>query len=162
MGLGDFRKIPNGTGGVEDRLSVLWHHGVRTGRLTPAEFVAVTSTNTAKIFNVYPRKGAITAGADADLVVWDPDKTRTISAKTHHQNIDFNIYEGMEVTGNAAVTLSRGMVVWENDQLETERGRGKYVDRPCWATFWDAQKTRNRLAEPTPVQRVLPTPSSKG
>jgi dihydropyrimidinase len=156
MGLGDFRKIPNGTGGIEDRMGVLWHHGVRTGRLTPAEFVAVTSTNTAKIFNVFPRKGAIAPGSDADLVVWDPAKTRVISAKTHHQNIDFNIYEGMEIVGNAAVTLSRGMVVWEDDQLETERGRGVYVDRPCWAPFWDAQKTRNQLAEPTPVERVLP------
>ncbi|MEX1363412.1 MAG: dihydropyrimidinase [Nannocystaceae bacterium] len=161
MGLEDFRKIPNGTGGVEDRLSVLWHHGVRTGRLTPAEFVAVTSTNTAKIFNIHPRKGTIAPGADADLVVWDPTKTRTISAKTHHQNIDFNIYEGMEVTGNAAVTLSRGMVVWQDGQLTTERGRGKYIDRPCWATYWDSQKTRNRLAEPTPVERVLPTDTTQ-
>jgi dihydropyrimidinase len=107
-GLDDFRKIPNGTGGVEDRMGVLWHHGVRTGRLTPSEFVAVTSTNTAKIFNIHPKKGALAPGADADLVVWDPEKTRTISAKTHHQNIDFNIYEGMTITGNAAVTLSRG------------------------------------------------------
>lgn len=156
MGLGDFRKIPNGTGGVEDRLSVLWHHGVRTGRLTPAEFVAVTSTNTAKIFNIFPRKGVIAPGSDADIVVWDPSATRTISAKTHHQNIDMNIYEGMEVTGSAAVTLSRGMVVWEDGELKTERGRGRYVDRPCWAPYWDSQKARNTLAEPRPVERVLP------
>ncbi|MEM7160652.1 MAG: dihydropyrimidinase [Myxococcota bacterium] len=155
-GLEDFRLIPNGTGGVEDRLSVLWHHGVRTGRLTPAEFVAVTSTNSAKIFNIFPRKGAIMKGADADIVVWDPNATRTISAKTHHQNIDFNIYEGMEVTGNAAVTVSRGMVVWENGELKTERGRGKYIDRPCWAPYWDSQKSRNEHAEPSPVERVLP------
>ncbi len=155
-GLDDFRKIPNGTGGVEDRMGVLWHHGVRTGRLTPSEFVAATSANAAKIFNIYPKKGTIQPGSDADIVVWDPDKTRTISAKTHHQNIDFNIYEGMTVTGNAAVTLSRGRVLWENDQLKTERGTGKYVDRPCFPEYWNAQKLRNRIAEPTRVERAKP------
>ena len=107
MGKDDFRKIPNGTGGIEDRMGVLWHHGVRTGKLTPSQFVAVTSTNTARIFNIWPKKGTLQPGADADIVVWDPNKTRTISAETHHQNIDFNIYEGMEITGNAAVTMSR-------------------------------------------------------
>jgi dihydroorotase-like cyclic amidohydrolase len=75
-------------------MSVLWGHGVRTGRLTPTEFVAVTSTNRAKIFNIYPRKGTVEVGADADLVLWDPEGSRTISAKKHHQNVDFNIYEG--------------------------------------------------------------------
>ncbi len=152
-GVDDFRKIPNGTGGIEDRMSVLWHHGVRTGRLTPSQFVAVTSTNCARIFNIHPRKGALVAGADADIVVWDPNKSRTISASTHHQNIDFNIYEGMEVIGNAAVTLSRGRVVWENDELKTERGTGKYVNRPAFASFWEAQNRRNALSVPTGVQR---------
>ncbi len=156
-GLEDFRKIPNGTNGVEDRMGVLWHHGVRTGRLTPGEFVAVTSANAAKIFNMYPKKGTIAPGSDADIVVWDPNKSRTISAKTHHQNIDFNIYEGMTVVGNAAVTLSRGRVLWEKDQLSTEKGTGKHVDRPCFAPYWDAQKLKNSLAEPTAVKRVLPT-----
>ncbi len=153
MGRDDFRQIPNGTGGIEDRMGVLWHHGVRTGRLTPSEFVAATSTNAARIFNIYPRKGAILPGADADLVVWDPNLTRTISARTHHQNIDFNIYEGMEITGNAAVTLSRGMVVWERGELRTERGRGQYVDRPPFAPYWESQRLRNQLAEPVPVDR---------
>ena len=158
-GLEDFRKIPNGTGGIEDRMSILWHHGVRTGRLTPSEFVAVTSSNTAKIFNIFPQKGALIAGADADIVIWDPAKTRTISAETHHQNIDFNIYEGMEVTGNAAITLSRGLVVWEDGELKTVRGRGRYVNRPCAAPYWDSQGKRNTLAEPTKVERTLPKPS---
>jgi len=152
-GIDDFRMIPNGTGGIEDRLGVLWHHGVRTGKLSPSDFVRVTSTNTAKIFNIFPKKGAIMAGADADIVIWDPNKTRTISAKTHHQNIDFNIYEGMEITGNAAITLSRGLVVWENDELKTVRGRGRYIDRPCNAPFWSTQHRRNALAEPTRVER---------
>ena len=153
-GKDDFRSIPNGTGGIEDRMGVLWHHGVRTGKLTPSQFVAVTSTNTARIFNIFPQKGALQPGADADIVVWDPNKTRTISAETHHQNIDFNIYEGMEITGNAAVTISRGMVVWENDELKTERGRGRYINRPCNAFFWDAQRKRNELSEPSAVDRT--------
>ena len=152
-GKDDFRKIPNGTGGIEDRMGVLWHHGVRTGRLTPSQFVAATSTNTARIFNLYPKKGTIQAGADADLVIWDPDLTRRISASTHHQNIDFNIYEGMEITGNAAVTLSRGRVVWEDGQLKTERGTGRYINRPCFADYWSAQGSRNALTRPTGVHR---------
>jgi dihydropyrimidinase len=155
-GLNDFRKIPNGTGGVEDRMSVLWHHGVRTGKLTPSEFVAVTSTNTAKIFNIFPQKGSMQVGADADLVIWDPSKTRTISKATHHQNIDFNIYEGMQVTGLAEVTLSRGKVVWQNGKLETQKGAGKYINRPCHANFLAAQNKRNAQNTVLPVERKLP------
>jgi len=155
--VGDFRKIPNGTGGIEDRMSVLWHHGVRTGRLTPSEFVAVTSTNTARIFNIHPRKGTIAPGGDADIVVWDPAKSRTISAKTHHQKVDTNIYEGMTVTGNAAVTLGRGRVLWENGKLTTEPGWGRYIDRPCHADFAYAQDLRNKAVEPRGVQRKLPS-----
>lgn len=152
-GRDDFRAIPNGTGGVEDRMSVLWHHGVRTGKLTPSEFVAVTSTNTAKIFNIHPQKGSMAVGADADVVIWDPEASRTISKDTHHQNVDFNIYEGMEVTGVAATTLSRGRVVWEDGQLKTERGTGKYIKRKPFAPYWAAQQRKNALAEPTAVDR---------
>ena len=153
MGKEDFRSIPNGTNGVEDRMSVLWHHGVRTGRLTPNEFVAVTSTNAAKIFNIHPKKGALAVGADADIVVWDPEGTRHISAKTHHQNIDFNIYEGMEVIGVPAVTLSRGRVVWEGGQLHTERGTGRHVNRPCFAPYIDAMRKTREQNTPSPVDR---------
>jgi dihydropyrimidinase len=126
---------------------------VRTGKLSPSQFVAATSSNCAKIFNIFPKKVAIMPGADADIVIWDPTASRTISAKTHHQNIDFNIYEGMEVTGNAATTLSRGLVVWEDGQLKTVRGRGQYINRPCNAPYWASQNRRNALAEPTPVDR---------
>jgi len=153
MGKDDFRKIPNGTAGVEDRMAALWTHGVRTGRLTPSEFVKVTSTNAAQIFNIYPRKGAIAPGADADVVIWDPAATKTISARTHHQNIDFNIFEGMEVTGLARTTFSRGEVVWDDGDLRAARGRGRHIERPCFPSYWEAQSTRNRLAEPTPVER---------
>jgi hypothetical protein len=120
MGKDDFRSIPNGTAGIENRMEVLWHHGVGQGRLTMNEFVAVTSTNAAQIFNIYPRKGSVSVGADADIVVWDPGASKTISAKTHHQKVDYNIFEGMEVKGCASHTLSQGKVVWADGQLDVE------------------------------------------
>ncbi|MDA0186794.1 MAG: dihydropyrimidinase, partial [Proteobacteria bacterium] len=99
FGIGDFSKIPNGTGGLEDRMPMLWTHGVATGRITPNEFVAITSTNIAKILNCYPKKGAILVGADADVVVWDPTKEKTIAAKTQQSAIDYNVFEGHKVKG---------------------------------------------------------------
>ena len=153
MGKDDFRLIPNGTAGIENRMEVLWHHGVGTGRLTMNEFVKVTSANAAQIFNIYPRKGSVSVGADADIVVWDPEATKTISAKTHHQKVDYNIFEGMTVTGCASHTISRGKVVWADGQLQVERGAGRYVDRPPFAAFYEALKTQARRAEPTPVKR---------
>jgi len=152
-GKDDFRLIPNGTAGVENRLEVLWHHGVGTGRLTKNEFVRITSTNAAQIFNVYPRKGSVSVGADADIVVWDPTATKTISAKTHHQNIDYNIFEGMTVTGCASHTISQGRVVYADGQLEVERGAGRYVDRPPYAPFYDALKIQAEQSEPVAVPR---------
>ena len=153
MGLDDFRKIPNGTAGVEDRLAVLWTHGVRTGRLTMNEFVAVTSTKAAQIFNIYPRKGAVRVGSDADIVVWDPERTRTISAETHHQNIDFNIYEGMEVTGNPLTTISQGKVVYHDGEVRSVRGAGRHIDRPCFAPYYDAIEKDRAHNAPTAVER---------
>ena len=152
-GKDDFRIIPNGTAGIENRLEVLWHHGVSTGRLTMNEFVRVTSTNAAQIFNIYPRKGSISVGADADIVVWDPAASKTISAKTHHQNIDYNIFEGMTVTGCASHTISQGNVVYADGKLDVERGAGRYVDRPVFAPYYDALKIQAERAEPVPVQR---------
>ncbi len=119
-GKDDFRKTPNGTAGVENRMEVLWHHGVNTGLFNMNEFVKLTSTNAAQIFNIYPRKGSISVGADADIVVWDPEATKTISAKTHHQNIDYNIFEGMEVKGCASHTISAAKVVYANGELKVE------------------------------------------
>jgi dihydropyrimidinase len=141
-GRDDFTRIPNGTGGVEDRLSVLWDRGVVSGRLTPNEFVRITSTNTAQIFNIYPRKGVIAAGADADIVLWDPDGRRTISHETHHQNIDFNVFEGMTVQGLARHTVSRGRVVWTDGDLRTVKGAGRYVPRPCFSPATEAASRR--------------------
>jgi dihydropyrimidinase len=132
MGRDNFTKIPNGTGGIEDRLMVLWTHGVNTGRLTPSQFVALTSTNSAKIFNLYPRKGSISAGADADIVVWDPKATRTLSAKTHHQKVDFSIFEGMKMTGVPSHTVSHGKIVYKNGELRAVKGAGRYIKRPAF------------------------------
>ena len=113
----------------------------------------MTSTHAAQIFNIYPRKGAIAVGSDADLVVWDPEGTRRISAETHHQNIDYNIFEGMEVTGIPAVTVSQGRVVWQDGELKTVRGAGRYINRPCFASYYDAVMTSRKRSEPTPVER---------
>ncbi|RTZ81616.1 MAG: dihydropyrimidinase [SAR324 cluster bacterium] len=153
MGKDDFRKIPNGTGGIEDRMHVLWTHGVNTGRLTISEFVAVTSTNSAKIFNIYPRKGMIAAGSDADLAIFDPQATHTISVKTHHQNVDFNIFEGMELTGINVATVSQGKVVYKDGDVRTDRGVGRYVDRPCFAPYYAAVEKRSSATAPTSVDR---------
>ncbi|MCG4256640.1 dihydropyrimidinase [Acetobacter senegalensis] len=131
-GKADFTRIPNGTPGIEDRMSVLWHFGVKSGKLTPENFVALTSTNTARIFNMYPRKGSITIGADADIVLWDPTAERTISAATHHQNVDYNIYEGMTVSGLARKTISNGKLVWDNGDLKAVKGAGRYLERPAY------------------------------
>ena len=153
MGKDDFRGIPNGTAGVENRMEVLWHHGVSTGRLTMNEFVRVTSTNAAQIFNIYPRKGSISVGADADIVVWDPAASKTISAKTHHQNVDFNIFEGMTVTGCASHTISQGKVVYADGELRVTRGAGRYINRPPYASYYDAIQKQVELAKPQPVER---------
>jgi dihydropyrimidinase len=154
MGKEDFTRIPNGTAGVEHRMSVLWSEGVRTGRMTPQEFVAVTSTNCAQIFNIYPRRGRIAPGADAGIVVWDPDGTQTLSAKTHHQNVDFTVFEGLEVTGIPAVTVSDGKVAWRDGQLTVERGAGKYIHRPTFAPVYGAVNIRNEVLKPRPVERT--------
>ncbi|MEQ9562461.1 MAG: amidohydrolase family protein, partial [Woeseiaceae bacterium] len=152
-GKADFRQIPNGTAGIEKRMEVLWHHAVSPGRLTANEFVQVTSTNAAQVFNIFPRKGSISTGADADVVVWDPKATKTISAKTHHQNIDFNIFEGMEITGCASHTISRGKLVYANGKLDVERGAGRYVDRPAFAPYYSALARQAELKRPSAVKR---------
>jgi len=153
MGIDNFTMIPNGTGGIEDRMAVLWTAGVATGRLTMNEFVAATSSNAAKIYNIYPRKGAIEVGADADLVVWDPGASKTISAKTHHMNLDVNVFEGMVVTGLSAVTLSQGKVVWQDGQLKVERGAGRCVPRPTHHPAFVSTEKLNQARRPKPVKR---------
>ena len=152
-GKDDFRLTPNGTAGVENRMEVLWHHGVNTGRFNMNEFVKLTSTNAAQIFNIYPRKGSISVGADADIVVWDPEASKTISAKTHHQNIDFNIFEGMKVKGCASHTISAAKVVYANGELKVERGAGKYIERPAYASFYQGLDRQAEINKPKSVIR---------
>ncbi|MEO9612489.1 MAG: dihydropyrimidinase [Nitratireductor sp.] len=152
-GLGDFTKIPNGTGGLEDRLPVLWTYGVSTGRLTMNEFVAVTSTNPAKIFGMYPRKGAITEGADADIVVWDPEKTKTISAKTQQSAIDYNVFEGIEVKGLPKYVLSRGEVVVDDFQVKAKPGHGQFVAREARGPVSTALSQWKEITAPRKVER---------
>ncbi|RBI85898.1 dihydropyrimidinase [Rhodosalinus halophilus] len=153
-GVGDFTKIPNGTGGLEDRMPMLWTYGVGTGRLTMQEFVAVTSTNIAKILNIYPRKGAILEGADADIVVWDPAKEKTISAKTQQSAIDYNVFEGKHVKGLPRFTLTRGKVAVHDGEIRTEEGHGEFVKRPPNGPVNKALSTWKELTAPRKVERT--------
>jgi len=153
-GVGDFTKIPNGTGGLEDRMPMLWTRGVETGRLTMNEFVAVTSTNIAKALNIYPRKGAILVGADADIVVWDPKREKTISAKSQQSAIDYNVFEGKHVRGLPRFTLSRGKVVIEESAVKTEEGHGRFVPRAPFAAVNQALSTWKEVTAPRKVQRT--------
>ncbi|WP_312945586.1 dihydropyrimidinase [Agrobacterium sp.] len=152
-GIGDFRKIPNGTGGLEDRMPLLWTHGVTTGRLTMNEFVAVTSTNIAKILNIYPRKGAILVGADADIVVWDPKREKTISAAQQQSAIDYNVFEGRKVKGLPRFTLTRGVVSIEENTIENREGHGKFIARDPFTATSKALSTWKELTAPRKVER---------
>jgi dihydropyrimidinase len=125
----EFQVVPNGGPGIENRLHMLWSFGVREGRLSPNRFVELTSTNVAKLFGLYPRKGTIAPGSDADIVVWDPEKPLTISAATHHSNVDYNLFEGTEVTGAPEVVMVRGQVIVENDELVGQPGAGQFLKR---------------------------------
>jgi dihydropyrimidinase len=158
IGTGDFRKIPNGTGGLEDRMPILWTAGVNTGRLTKEEFVAVTSSNIARILNIYPRKGALAAGSDADLVVWDPAATKTITAKSQLSRIDYNVFEGYFCTGAPVVTLSRGKIAWAKGDLRAEKGDGHYIERPPFSPVHVANSTWKQQTSPKAVRRSGVTP----
>ncbi|MBB4952703.1 dihydropyrimidinase [Agrobacterium vitis] len=154
FGVGNFTKIPNGTGGLEDRLPMLWTYGVATGRLTMNEFVAVTSTNIAKILNIYPKKGAILVGADADIVVWDPKRSKTISASNQQSAIDYNVFEGKTVTGLPRFTLTRGVVAIEESTMKTQEGHGKFVKREPYPAVSKALSTWKELVSPRKVERT--------
>jgi dihydropyrimidinase len=158
MGLGDFTKIPNGTGGLEDRMPVLWTAGVNTGRLTIEEFVAVTSANSARILNVYPRKGAIAVGSDADIVVWDPSATKTISAGKQKTKIEYNVFEGYQCRGLPRATLSRGRIAMLDGTMRAKAGDGKYIERPPFPAVHVANSTWRELSAPKGVQRLEVTP----
>ncbi|WDA12119.1 dihydropyrimidinase [Paracoccus marcusii] len=152
-GIGDFTKIPNGTGGLEDRMPMLWTHGVGTGRLTPNEFVAVTSTNIAKIMGMYPKKGAVLVGSDADLVVWDPEETKTITAGAQQSAIDYNVFEGQTVKGLPRFTLTRGVVAVTEGKVDSREGHGEFVAREPRGQVNRALSAWKDLTAPRPVQR---------
>ena len=152
-GLGDFTKIPNGTGGLQDRMPVLWTEGVGTGRLTPNEFVAVTSTNIAKILGMYPRKGAVLVGSDADLVVWDPQAERTITAADQQSAIDYNVFEGRRVKGLPRYVLTRGHVAVTDGAMSSREGHGEFVAREPRGEVNRALSSWKALTAPRPVPR---------
>jgi dihydropyrimidinase len=133
MGRDDFTKIPNGGPGVEHRMSLIYSGGVATGRFNVNRFVELVSTTPAKLFGLYPRKGTIAVGSDADLVIFDPHRKHTISAATHHMRVDYSMFEGIQVTGMPDVVLSRGRVVIENDKFLGRAGQGEFLRRATYA-----------------------------
>jgi dihydropyrimidinase len=129
LGETDFSKIPNGAPGVETRMSLVYDGGVRTGKISMNRFVELTSTSPAKIFGMFPKKGTIAPGSDADIVIFDPEKTTTLSAKTHHMKVDYNPYEGRQVTGVTETVLSRGKVIVEGGKFTGKAGAGLFLKR---------------------------------
>ncbi|MGB9455351.1 MAG: dihydropyrimidinase [Bryobacteraceae bacterium] len=136
LGKDDFTKIPNGGPGIENRLQLIYHHGVNTGKLSLNRFVEITSAAPARIFGMYPRKGEIAPASDADLVLWDPNEIYTISAKTHHMRVDYSMFEGFEVHGNARTVISRGEVIVDRGQFLGKPGRGQYLKRTAHGGAW--------------------------
>lgn len=129
LGKDDFTKIPNGGPGIENRMQLIYHHGVNAGRLTLNRFVEITATAPAKIFGMYPKKGTIAPGSDADIVLWDPNAEHTISAATHHMRVDYSMFEGFKVRGNAKKVYSRGELVADDGEFVGRAGRGRYLRR---------------------------------
>jgi len=137
LGKDDFTKIPNGGPGVENRLQLIWNYGVNSGKISQNRFVELVSTTPAKLFGMYPRKGALEAGSDADIVIWDPEAEHVISAETHHMRVDYSMFEGFKVKGNARQVISRGEVVVENGKFHGKAGRGQYLRRHARGGAWN-------------------------
>ena len=133
MGKDDFSKIPNGAPGIENRMELSFDKGVRAGRISLNKYVDVTATAPAKIFGLYPKKGTIAVGSDADIVVFDPNQEQTISAKTHHMRCDYSAYEGWKIKGKCRTTILRGTVAVEEGKAKVGKGFGKYLPRKKWS-----------------------------
>jgi dihydropyrimidinase len=137
LGKDSFTKIPNGGPGIENRLQLIYHHGVNEGKISVNRFVEIVSTTPARIFGMYPKKGVIAAGSDADIVIWDPEAEHVISASTHHMRVDYSMFEGFRVKGNARTVLSRGEVIVDGGSFAGRAGRGQYLRRAARGGAWD-------------------------
>ena len=149
LGRGDFSRIPNGGPGVENRMSLIYHHGVNGGRIDVNRFVELTSTAAARIFGMFPRKGTIAVGSDADIVIFDPEREVTISRDdphTHHMNVDYSVYEGFRVRGRPETVLSRGRVVVDNGEYIGRPGDGQFIRRGPYGGAYAAAAAANRGA----------------
>lgn len=136
LGKDDFTKIPNGGPGIENRLQLLFEGGVNKKRLSLNRWVEITATTPAKMFGMYPRKGTIAIGSDADIVIWDPNQEHIISAATHHMRVDYSMFEGFKVRGNAETVFSRGEIIADKGKWLGKTGRGKFIKRDAFAGAW--------------------------
>lgn len=156
LGLDDFRKIPNGVNGIEERMHLIWDTMVETGQISVTDYVRITSTECARIFNIYPRKGAILEGSDADLIILNPNASFKITATSHNSRSDTNVYEGRTGKGKVEVTVSAGRIVWQGGKLNVAPGSGRYIKMPPYGYLFDGIDKANAeylTSLRAPVQR---------